>query len=214
MFTKDWFLNLEAQLKNAGLDSDHQSFDDIKQNLQHRKILSADDFASACIYVILAGGFAQKTAKRKHLEIIAYLENTGLFANQPGLLAVFNNQNKTKAILEIWQKRREISQEYYKLTGLDDKIQFLQNLPHIGKITANHLARNLGENVVKYDVWIQRLGAVFAGQNIMIDNTHLGDEIKKICDQMFDHLEHETGLPRGYIDVVLWKACQNKFIAL
>lgn len=214
MFTKDWFLNLEAQLKNAGLDSDHQSFDEIKDNLQHRKILSPDDFASVCIYVVLAGGFAQKTAKRKHLDIINYLENTGQFANQPGLLALFNNQNKTRAILEIWQKRRELSKKYYQLTGIDDKILFLQKLPHIGKITVNHLARNLGEDVVKYDIWIRRLGSVFAGQNIKIDNGHLTPQVKQVCDQMFDHLCAQTGLPRGYIDVVLWKACQNKLIKL
>jgi hypothetical protein len=29
---------------------------------------------------------------------------------------------------------------------------------------------------------------------------------------MFEHLAHETNLPIGYIDVVLWKALQNHLI--
>jgi hypothetical protein len=78
------------------------------------------------------------------------------------------------------------------------------------------LARNLGENVVKYDIWIQRLGVAFSGMNLhnKIDNTKLDQDVKKACDTMFKYLEVETGLPRGYIDVVLWKSCQNGLIKL
>ena len=88
-------------------------------------------------------------------------------------------------------------------------------MPYIGKITANHLARNLGENVVKYDIWIQRLGVLYSRNSALyekIDNGKLNNEIKKVCDDMFTHLESETNLPRGYIDVVLWKSAQNHLI--
>ena len=98
---------------------------------------------------------------------------------------------------------------------MDDKLKYLENLPHIGKITAHHLARNLGENIVKYDIWIQRLGVLYGGNADLsqkIDNGKLDDKIKKCCDDMFEHLEQETNLPRGYIDVVLWKSCQNGLI--
>ena len=103
---------------------------------------------------------------------------------------------------------------YYALESVDDKLKYLQKLPHIGKITANHLARNLGEDVVKYDIWIQRLGCVYAGKNLSIDNANLSPEIKDACDAMFMHLCNETKLPRGYIDVVLWKSCQVKLISM
>jgi len=62
---------------------------------------------------------------------------------------------------------------------------------------------------VKYDVWIRRLGVLYAGI-CRIDE--LTPEIKKACDDMFVHLVRETKLPRGYIDVVLWKAAQLKII--
>ena len=99
--------------------------------------------------------------------------------------------------------------------NLEEKLSYLQKLPHIGKITANHLARNLGENVVKYDIWIQRLGVLYGRNPLLyqkIDNGKLDTDIKKCCDDMFEHLHNETRLPIGYIDVVLWKALQNHLI--
>ena len=70
MFSAQWFFNLEKQLRDNGLDSDNQSFDEILENLQNRKIYPPDEFAYHCMYVILAGGFSQKTAKKIHQNII------------------------------------------------------------------------------------------------------------------------------------------------
>lgn len=215
MFSADWFFDLDKRLREMGLDSDAQTFDEIKQNLSCPKKLSPDEFAEQVIYVILAGGFSQKTAKKIHQKIINYLVNNSF--NYNDLLSIFNNKNKIKAVCEVWENKADFCDKYYSLCDLDSKICFLQKLPHIGKITANHLARNLGENVVKYDIWIQRLGALYAGNPDLqekIDNKKLAPEIKNACDNMFEHLVKETGLPRGYIDVVLWKACQNGLIKL
>ena len=131
------------------------------------------------------------------------------------LLKIFNNKNKINAIKKFWDNKDLFCSEFYAIKDIDNKVKYLQNLPHIGKITANHLARNLGINVVKYDIWIQRLGVLYSGNPALtkkIDNGNLNPEIKKCCDDMFEHLEYETKLPRGYIDVVLWKACQNGLI--
>lgn len=220
-FSAGWFFALDSQLRAAGLDSDAQSFDEILENLRARKIYDADTFASHCVYVILAGGFSQKTAKKIHEKIMNYMRVSG--ADFDALIQIFNNKNKINAICKIWENREQLRDEYYGLKSLDDKLNYLQKLPHIGKITANHLARNLGEDVVKYDVWIQRLGVAFATQcanskaqranlESKINNGKLCDEIKSACDEMFAHLKHETGLPRGYIDVVLWKSCQQGLI--
>ena len=211
-FNAQWFFDLDKRLRACGLDSDAQSFDEILENLRAPKTFSPDEFASHCAYVILAGGFSQKTAKKIHEKIIAVLAKNG--ANFDELIAIFNNKNKINAICKIWNNRVDLCNDYYALESLNDKLNFLQKLPHIGKITANHLARNLGEDVVKYDVWIQRLGCVFAGKNLSIDNANLSPEIKSACDDMFMHLVRETKLPRGYIDVVLWKSCQVKLISM
>ena len=212
MFSRKWFFDLDAALRAQGMDSDAQSFDEILQNLKQRKIYNADEFAAHCVYVILAGGFSQKTAKKIHEKILNVLSGVGADFNT--LIQVFNNKNKIKAICEIWENRQSLREGYYVLADLNDKLTYLQKLPHIGKITANHLARNLGEDIVKYDVWIQRLGVRFVNKELPINNAKLSDEIKQACDDMFVHLVRETGLPRGYIDVVLWKSCQVKLISM
>ena len=216
-FSRDWFFDLDARLRGAGLDSDAQSFDEILENMRARKIYDADAFASHCAYVILAGGFSQQTAKKIHHKVMEFLMSKEQSAKSNlfgALLKIFNNKNKINAICKIWENREQLRDGYYKLESQDDRLMFLQKLPHIGKITANHLARNLGEDVVKYDIWIQRLGCVFVNKNLPIDNGDLSPEIKSACDEMFAYLVRETGLPRGYIDVVLWKSCQVKLISM
>ena len=212
MFSKSWFESLDAQLREMGLDSDDKSFDEIREILSNPPRLSPDEFAGTVSYVILAGGFSQKTAKKIHKIIMAKMSAN---PSVDDLLKIFNNKNKINAINKIWNNRQDFCDGYYKCLSLDEKLNYLQKLPHIGKITANHLARNLGENVVKYDIWIQRLGVLYGGNRALyekIDNGKLDGDIKKSCDDMFEHLEQETKLPRGYIDVVLWKALQNHLI--
>lgn len=212
IFSAQWFWALDEELRRQGLDSDAQSFDEIKQNLQKRKICSPDEFAAQCVYVILAGGFSQKTAKKIHAIIMEKIKSVG--ANFDDLIVLFNNKNKINAICKIWENRADLCDGYYRCNDLNSRLNYLSKLPHIGKITANHLARNLGEDIVKYDVWIQRLGCVFANKKLEINNTKLNPEIQAACDAMFEHLVHETGMPRGYIDVVLWKALQQGLVKL
>ena len=212
MFDKDWFFNLEKEIRKLGADSDAQSFDEIRKNLSRPRKFSPTEFADMCNYVILAGGFSQKTAKKIHGTITDYLHKNG--ANFDELFTMFHNKNKINAVCEIWNNKNALCAEYYGIDNLDDKIKYLSRLPHIGKITANHLARNLGENVVKYDIWIQRLGSKYVGKTLEINNGKLNPKTKKACDEMFAHISRVTGLPIGYIDVVLWKACQIKLISM
>jgi hypothetical protein len=212
IFSKDWFYNLDSQLRDMKLDSDDKSFDEIKNILAHPKKLSGEDFASSVAYVILAAGFSQKTAKKYHRIIMDKIQENQCMED---LLKVFNNKSKMNSIMRVWNNRELYKDGFYKCKSLDEKINYLTALPHVGKITANHLARNLGENVVKYDIWIQRLGVLYSGNSalsIKINNGKLDAEIKQVCDDMFEHLEHETKLPKGYIDVVLWKSAQNHLI--
>jgi len=212
IFSKSWFFELESRLREMGLDSDDKSFDEIREMLAHPKKLSIDEFASRVSYVILAGGFSQKTAKKIHNIIMTKMPEK---PDVDDLLKIFNNKNKINAIYKIWNNREQYCNDFYSIKNDSDKIKYLQTLPHIGKITANHLARNLGIDVVKYDIWIQRLGVLYGGNSRLydiIDNGKLNTKIKKLCDDMFEHLCIETNLPRGYIDVVLWKASQNGLI--
>ena len=209
MFDAKWFFDLERKIKDMGVDSDAQSFDEIREMLSQPRRFSPDAFAEMAAYVILAGGFSQKTAKRIHKDIMEYVYKNG--ADFDAIFQMFHNKNKVNAICKIWENRAEFCDGFYKCATDDARIAYLAKLPHIGKITANHLARNLGIDVVKYDVWIRRLGAQYGG---IRRTDELTPEIKRACDDMFSHMVRETNLPRGYIDVVLWKASQIGLIKL
>jgi hypothetical protein len=231
------FFSLEKQLIESGMDADLDSFATIRKRLSTKTPILADEFARQAIYVVLAGGFSQRTAKKIHARIMEILKGPFRVATTAQadscatadaclceddefsarlyetLLSIFNNRNKISAIVKLWKNRKTYRDDYYALPGnLDAKLSYIATLPHIGKITANHLARNLGENIVKYDIWIQRLAAKETPDENLIDNGNLHPRIKESCDEMFAKLERSTGLPRGYIDVVLWKSCQNGLI--
>jgi hypothetical protein len=201
------FFKIEKHLIESGIAEDKDSFETIKKRLIKPPALNAGEFAEECIYVILAGGFRQKIAKRKFLEIMNYIHNGGKICEK-NLLKIFGNVNKIRAIIKIWNNRENFRDGFYKLKTEDEKLNYLGELPHIGNVTKNHLARNLGINKVKYDVWIQRL-AIALGKSNLKEGFPLSDDVKILCDKMFAQIEKATGLNKGYIDVVLWKACQT-----
>ncbi len=201
------FFALEKYLIDSGLASDKDSFDVIKSRLQNPPILSPTEFAYEVIYVILASGFKQKIAKQKFFEITKFIENNSI-VNSENLLHIFGNKNKINAICKVWERKKEYCEKFYSINTTDEKLNFLEKLPYIGAITKNHIARNLGINKVKYDVWIQRLGISLYGTNDMQVSSPLSNSVKQACDKMFNEISQQTNLSIGYIDVVLWKSCQ------
>ena len=201
------FFTLEKYLIDSGLASDKDSFEVIKSRLQNPPLLSPSEFAEEVIYVILASGFKQKIAKQKFFEITDFIKKENK-ACPESLLKIFGNKNKINAICKVWNNKEEYCKNFYKQESIDEKLNYLETLPHIGAITKNHIARNLGINKVKYDVWIQRLGITLYGNDNLTVSSKLSDETKNACDKMFKSIENETGLSIGYIDVVLWKSCQ------
>ncbi|MCL2845364.1 MAG: hypothetical protein FWE23_07945 [Chitinivibrionia bacterium] len=203
---KSLFEKIEAEITCLGQNSDKDDFETIKKNLINPPVLSDDEFAFEATYVILAGGFSQKTAKKIFGEICAVLQNRENVSGNE-LFEIFKNANKTNAIAKIWNNRKTYRDKFYALKTDDEKLAFLETLPHIGKITKNHIARNLGISVVKYDIWIMRLATALAGGDCSGKLT-LDENVKSACDKMFSDLQKETKLPVGLLDAVLWKACQ------
>ena len=204
---KGVFYSLEKYLVESGLGADKDGFDVIKNRLRKPPVLSPDEFAFEVFYVILASGFKQKVAKEKFILIRDFICSGGEVCSE-NLLKIFGNKNKINAICKMWQNRVEYCNKFYKLKSIDEKLNYLETLPYIGKITKNHIARNLGINKVKYDVWIQRLGISLCGDKNINPSSTLDTDVKNMCDKMFNDISVITGEPVGYIDVVLWKSCQ------
>lgn len=216
--SREVFFNFESKMKKAGFGNE---LNVLKKVLHKKELLPADEFAKHAAYVVLSSGFRQKTAKIIHQKIMNFLHGSAPGTNinemTGELLKIFGNKNKVNAIANIWLYRNEYRNGYYELEKepLHTKLDYLLSIPHIGPITRNHLARNLGEDVAKYDIWIQRLGVQWSGRKDLkkrINNSKLNEAVKKVCDKMFAYLRQETGLPVGYIDLVLWWACKERLI--
>lgn len=206
------FNYLQLKLIELGLDSDRRSFREIRDILNNQPIFSPEDFAFECFYVVCVAGFKQDYAKAMCNKIISFIEDNNSNFTEEDLSKIYGNKMKVKAIKNIWDNRKIYQEKFYKLEDVDKKVDFLGSLPHIGNITKYHLARNLGLNFVKYDIWIQRLGVALYGNESFVDkvnNSKLLPEIKRFCDMMFNKLCNETCEKVGYIDVVLWRSCQK-----
>lgn len=209
--TPSLFYYIQYLLINSGNDSDKSSFAEIHERLYRPKIFTPDEFAEEIFYVICVAGFKQTTAKKMCNKVMDYIKQNPK-PNFDDLIKIYGNVNKVNAIIKVWNNRVELHDEFYKLSTPEEKLDFLSKLPHIGNITKYHIARNLGINFVKYDIWIQRLGVALYG-NLeyaeKVSNSKLNPEIKNMCDKMFSDLEAKINEKTGYIDVVLWKACQQ-----
>ena len=142
--SKESFYKLEKQVRETGFSAD---MDKIKHRLLVNERISADEFANRAIYVVLASGFKYQTARKKHQEIMLFLHSypldieKSIFISE--LLKIFKNKNKINAIATIWQNRETYHKGYFSLKNahVEAKLSYLMQLPYIGQITKNHLAR-------------------------------------------------------------------------
>lgn len=211
------FNYLQLKLMELGLDSDRRSFKEIRNILNTKPILTPEEFAYECFYVICVAGFKQDYAKKMCNKVIDFIKNNNFNFTEDALAQVYGNKMKVRAIKQIWDNRTSYQKKFYSQKTTEEKVDFLGNLPHVGNITKYHLARNLGLNFVKYDIWIQRLGVALYGNDDLVNkvnNSKLLPEIKYCCDLMFNKLNKETNEKVGYIDVVLWRSCQKGLLKI
>ena len=214
--TPSLFYYIQYLLIKSGNDSDNSSFEEIHNRLYNPKIFTPEEFAEEVFYVICVAGFKQTTAKKMCNKVKDYIKEH----QNPqfdDMIKIYGNVNKVNAIIKVWNNRVDLQKNFYSLSTPEEKLDFLSKLPHIGNITKYHIARNLGINFVKYDIWIQRLGVALYGDEEYVEkvsNSKLNPKIKEMCDKMFSTLESQINEKIGYIDVVLWKACQQGLLVI
>lgn len=211
------FNYLQLMLQESGLDQDRISFKELRNLLNDGKVFTPEEFANEVFYVICVAGFKQDYAKKVCDNIMSLIKLKNDLISIDDLNSIYGNKNKVRAIFDVWQNRKIYQKKFYELKSIDDKVEYLGTLPYVGNITKYHLARNLGLNFVKYDIWIQRLGvALYGDENLVdfVDNSKLLPKVKEACDIMFDNLYKLTLEKIGFIDVVLWRSCQKGLLVI
>lgn len=149
----------------------------------------ATDFALRVSYVILNSGMKWTVAKDIWTRMKPSLIETGQVGD------TFGHPGKKKSINLVMSNRSEYFGRFRAAwaNGPDEVVEFCETLPHIGGITKFHLAKNLGVDVAKPDVWLERV-AIGSGETV-----------QDLCNR----LSKQSGDSVSTVDYVIWKACQQ-----
>lgn len=179
--SKELFAKIDRAVRKAGYSGA------IRWSENIRPPVNANAFASEAIYVICNSGMSNKVAVPIFERCMRALRQ-GRSAKTE-----FGHPGKAEAIDEIWRRRRSLFRKYHEA---EDLIAFCETLPWIGGVTRYHLGKNLGADVAKPDVHLNRLAAPS------------GETAQQLCDR----LAKETGYRAATIDLILWRACADGII--
>lgn len=179
--SRELFARIEAAVREAGYS------DAIAHSERAAAPTSGKQLAAEAIYVICNSGMSNRTAVTIFNRCMAAL-NAGRSAT-----TAFQHPGKAAAIDQIWRRRRVLFRHF---RSAHDVVAFCADLPWLGPITKFHLAKNLGVDVAKPDVHLNRLA------------TAEGAMAQELCER----LAAETGYRASTIDLILWRACADGII--
>ena len=179
--SKELFARIDRAVRKAGYSAAIEWSENI------RPPGNASQFAAEAIYVICNSGMANRVA-------VPIFERCMLALRRgQSVTLVFGHPGKAAAIDHIWKRRRSL---FRKLNETDDLIAFCATLPWIGYVTKFHLAKNLGADVAKPDVHLNRLAEP------------TGETAQGLCER----LAKESGYRAATVDLILWRACADLII--
>ncbi|MCA0012882.1 hypothetical protein LB561_09965 [Mesorhizobium sp. B292B1B] len=151
--------------------------------------IDATDFALKVSYVILNSGMRWTVAQDIWSRMKPSLIETGEVGD------TFGHPGKKKSINQVMTNRTDYFDGFRSVwqIGSDAVIEFCETLPHVGGITKYHLAKNLGVDVAKPDVLLERVAA------------RSGETVQELCSR----LSNRSGDSVSKVDYVIWKACQQ-----
>ena len=162
-----------------------------------RKI-SESQFLREAAWVVLSTGFRESVVRRYFRAISdAFLDWTDakaisreVDACQERAMEVFGNRQKIRAIAEIVTRVAEVGMDGVRERIQAEGVRYLQEFPYVGPITAYHLAKNIGLDVVKPDRHLVRMAAASGHSSP-----------KEMCSRV----AKVVGESLCVVDVVLWR---------
>lgn len=145
------------------------------------------DFLYETCWVILNSGMKEQIARKIWDRIRA------AWADKIDISTVFKHKGKVAAIKHVRDNCRGLFDGYL---AAQNKMEYLQTIPFIGKITCYHLAKNLGHDCVKPDRHLVRIA----------------NQYNTTPDELCERLSKQVGEKKSVIDIILWRACNLKII--
>ncbi len=162
--------------------------------------INAKGFFGAYVFVVYGAGINWKVNERQfpHLKKAFSdfdIEKVRRMKSLAPVFVVNRNDKKARSVVEGAKTISEEGFGNFKKRIAKEGVDALAQLPGIGEITKDHLARNVGlASVVKNDIWIQRLVELFRARN--------HTELARYLARRFKEKP-------GTVDVVLWRFCRD-----
>lgn len=178
---KEQFDTLVQKLKDLGYA------DEIDWQNELEPCDNNNAFMMEACWVVLNSGMKEQIARKIWGRI------QGAWSDGIDISEVFKHKGKVAAIKYILANSGNLFEGYVLSTN---KIEYLQTIPFIGKITCYHLAKNLGHDCVKPDRHLVRVAK----------------EYNTTPDELCQKLSDDTGYKKCVIDIVIWRSCNLKLI--
>ena len=189
----NWSLSIEHLFERAKLYAEEHH----KDTLSRYRFIKPDgirsqDFWSEYIWTCYTSGFSAKVLSTFWHELLdAYgpwtlTHEIGII--WPRVSPIIANRRKCESILTTRGLMQELGWETFWNTYCKS-VDTLQQLPFVGKITKNHLGRNLGLDCVKEDIHLTRLADHYEFPNATL-----------MCEFLAGLYDERIGV----VDFILW----------
>lgn len=177
--TPEQYIDLKQFVIDQGYVKDIDWSEDVKLSQ-----ITVAAFASEAAWVIINSGMKNQIAEGIWHRVRAALDkNLPIYPNS------FGHKLKSDSIQYIWDHKKRLFEVYKDLPD-EERLDWLECLPFIGKITKYHLAKNLGMDVCKPDRHLVRIAEKF----------------KTTPERLCQNLSDATGDRIGTVDYVIWRA--------
>jgi hypothetical protein len=171
------FINIFDYVKKEVVENGYEKEIEWVRNINQD--IDKSYFFREYVWVVVNSGMNNKVAEK----IFRSFWNDGKDFNFDAV----KHKYKNKSILEVFNN---LDDYFSKYTKSKNKMGFLFSLPHIGKITKYHLARNLGMDFAKPDRHLVNISNIFGYENVL-------EFCKKISELSNERI--------GVVDLIFWR---------
>ncbi|EHP94480.1 hypothetical protein MetexDRAFT_0679 [Methylorubrum extorquens DSM 13060] len=158
----------------------------------------ADKLAGEIVWIILCAGKTAQAARTIETRVWDALD-----AGRP-VVEAYGHRGRAAAIETVWHDRHRLFAELGEHLGDDDALlAWCRSLPWVGAITCYQLAKNLGRDVPKPDIWLCRLAGI---PDRPVGRT---EERFAACRDLCAPLAEASGDRVAAVDSLLWLACNK-----
>lgn len=161
-----------------------------------------EKLAGEIVWIILCAGRRAQAARKIERRVWDAIN-----AGRP-VLSAFGHRMRAAAIETAWARRKDLYDEFASLKAAadEDLLAWCRAMPGVGAVTCFQLAKNLGRDLPKPDIWLCRLAGIPDRPGGRVQERFAA------CRALCLPLAEATGDRIATVDSLLWLACNKGVI--